>query len=289
MKKLLVAIDMTEGSRRALERAARIAAASGASLRILHAVPSRAFDKDGSEVRGFVKDAVREVIDQLPAPRPAFSLRISTCDPQQVILEEARKAGADMIVLGAHGEPRLRDAIFGTTATHVVRHSDRPVLVVQNDADKPYRKVMLALDGPEQVKALLAMTGALAPGAELVGVHAFDPPLGRIFAGREALLREADRREAEIGKALTEALSGATPVPAISSKAIVDGGDPLTVLMDEAKALRPDLVVMGTSRRAYLNSYAVDAVFWCEQDLLVVPELRPAEAAPSSLGGTVFA
>lgn len=288
MKKLLVAIDMTEGSRRALERATRIAAASGASLLILHAVPSRAFDKDGPEVRGFVKDAVREVIDALPAPRPAFSLRISTCDPQQVILEEARKAGADLIVLGAHGEPRLRDAIFGTTATHVVRHSDRPVLVVQNDADKPYRKVMLALDGPDQVKSLLGMTGALAPGAELVGVHAFDPPLGRIFAGREALIREADRREAEIGKALAEATVDAKQVP-ILSKAIVDGGDPLTVLMDEAKELRPDLVVMGTSRRAYLNSYAVDAVFWCEQDLLVVPEPAPAEDSASSLGGTVFA
>ena len=288
MKKLLVAIDMTEGSRRALDRAARIAAASGASLRILHAIPSRAFDKDGPKVRRFVKDAVREVIDALPAPRPAFSLRISTCDPRQVILEEARKGGADMIVLGAHGEPRLRDAIFGTTATHVVRHSDRPVLVVQNDAYMPYEKVMLALDGPERVKALLAMTGDLAPNAELVAVHAFDPPLGRIFAGREALIREADRREAEIGKALAEALADAK-VPAISSKAIVDGGDPLTVLMDEAKALRPDLVVLGTSQRAYLNSYAVDAVFWCEQDLLVVPEPAPVEAAPPSLGGTVFA
>lgn len=288
MKKLLVAVDMSGGSRCALDRAARLAAASGASLHILHAVPSRAFDQDGPEVRQFIREAVHEVVDALPAPRPAFSLRISSCDPRQAILEEARKAGADMIVLGAHGEPRLRDAIFGTTATHVVRHSDRPVLVVQNDADTRYAKVMLALDGPDQIKALLAMTGEIAPGAELVGVHAFDPPLGRIFAGREALEREADRREAEIGKALAEALADAK-IPAISSKAIVDGGDPLTVLMDEAKALRPDLVVLGTSHRAYLNSYAVDAVFWCEQDLLVVPEPAPAEAAPASLGGTVFA
>lgn len=288
MKKLLVAIDMTAGSRRALGRAARFAAARGASLRILHAVPSRAFDKGGPDVRRFIQDAVRLAIDELPAPRPAFSLRITSRDPRQAILEEARKVGADMIVLGAHGEPRLRDAIFGTTATHVVRHSERPVLVVQTDDAIPYAKVMLALDGPEQVKPLLDITGKLAPGAKLIGVHAFDPPLGRIFAGREALEREADRREAEIGKAMAEATADAKDVP-INSQAIVDGGGPLTVLMDEAKALRPDLVVMGTSQRAYLNSYAVDAVFWCEQDLLVVPEREGAESGPSSFSGAVFA
>lgn len=271
MKTLLVAIDLTPGSRNALGRAARLAAAAGADLRILHVLSARTFDRDAPEARRAIEAAVGEAIDTLPTPRPGFSFHIAAGDPKQAILDEAREAGADLIVLGAHGASRLRDAIFGTTATHVVRHADRPVLVVQTDPAKPYAKVMLALGHPGQAATLAAVTGTLAPGAELFGVHAFDPPLGRILARREALEREADAREAEIGRILAEA--GADPEQvSMRRHAIVEGGDPLTVLMAEAGKLAPDLLAMGTHQRHYLSSYAIDALFWSEHDLLIVPE-----------------
>lgn len=277
MKTILVAIDMTGASRNALGRAARLAKAAGASLHVLHALPSRDPGKETPEVRRLVREAVREVIDELPEPRPEFELRITARRAQEAILREARKIGADLVVLGAHGKPRFRDAIFGTTATHVVRHADGPVLVAQNDPAGPYAKVMLAIGDPEEAKALRALTDALAPGAALFGVNAFDPSLGRLFAGRAALDAEADAREDRIADALP------------GGEAVVGTGDPLTVLMDEARDLAPDLVAMGTSQRAYLNSYAVDALFWCERDLLIVPmQSRPATANPG-LGGALFA
>jgi nucleotide-binding universal stress UspA family protein len=276
MKTILVAVDMTGASRGALGRAARLAQTTGASLRVLHAVPSSAFDKDAPEMRRFVREAVQEVIGELPAPRPDFSLRITAKDVEEAILEEAQKAGADLIVLGAHGEPRFRDAIFGTTATHVVRHTNCPVLVAQNDPATPYSKVMLALADAGETGALLGIVDDLAPGAALFGVSAFDPSLGRLFAGPTALDKAADAREARIG----EALPGGTPV--------VENGDPLTVLMDEARTLDPDLIAMGTSQRAYLNSYAVDALFWCERDLLVVPMKEAKARERRSLGGALF-
>ena len=276
MKTILVAIDMTGASRSALGRAARLAQRTGASLRVLHAVPSSAFGKDAPEVRCFVQEAVQEVIEELPAPRPDFSLRVTAKGVEEAILEEAKKAGADLIVLGAHGEPRFRDAIFGTTATHIVRHTDCPVLVAQNDPARPYGKVMLALANAEETGSLREIVDELAPGAALFGVNAFDPSLGKLFAGPRALDKEADAREAQIG----EALAGGTPV--------VENGDPLTVLMDEARTLDPDLVAMGTSQRAYLNSYAVDALFWCERDLLVVPMKEARAPEERSLGGALF-
>ncbi len=276
MKTILAAIDMTAASRSALGRAARLAGAAKASLRILHVVPSHAFGKDSPEVRRFVEEAVQEVIEEQPEPRPAFSVRITGKGIEEAILEEARNAGAGLIVLGAHGEPRFRDAIFGTTATHVVRHADCPVLVARNDPALPYTKVMLALDDSGEAKRLRETVDALAPGAALFGVSAFDPSLGRLFAGREALDKEAAARAARIA----EALPGSTP--------IVGTGDPLTVLMDEARMLAPDLVAMGTSQRAYLNSYAVDALFWCERDLLVIPVEEAEAPARPSPGGALF-
>ena len=50
---------------------------------------------------------------------------------QDAIVREARRTGAELIVPGGHGEARVRDAIFGTTATHIVRHANCPVLVAQ--------------------------------------------------------------------------------------------------------------------------------------------------------------
>jgi nucleotide-binding universal stress UspA family protein len=277
MKTILVAIEMTGASREALGRAARLAQTTGASLRILHAVPPHTFGKEAPEVRRLIEEAVEEVLNELPGPRPDVSLRVSARDTREAILDEAEKVHADLIVLGAHGEPRFRDAIFGTTATHIVRRADCPVLIAQGDAAVPYAKVMLALSRADEAKALREIADELAPGAALIGVSAFDPSLGQLFTGRDALEREAGAREAEIASALAE------------SRAVVEGGDPLTVLMDEARELAPDLVAMGTSQRAYLNSYAVDALFWCERDLLIVPAHDRPAAVKSSLGGAVFA
>jgi len=278
MKTLLVALDMTEGSRGALARALRIGAGMGAFLHVVHAVPSDRFAADGASVRQAVRQAVEEMIDALPHPHPGFSLRITLCDAKAAILDEARKIGADLIVLGAHGAPRFRDALFGTTATHVVRHSDRPVLVVREGGEKPYAKVLAALADMASADALLGAACAIAPQAEIYGVHAFDPPLGQILAGRDEFARQESRWEAKIEAALAKAVAGRPRRVSTKQHGIVEAGDLLTILMKETEALGPDLLAMGTRRRStYLGSYAVDTLFWCPHDMLVVPEQAAAE------------
>jgi nucleotide-binding universal stress UspA family protein len=224
-----------------------------------------------------VQEAVEEVIGELPAPRPPFTLRIVSQKAQQAIVKEARSADAELIVLGGHGEARFRDAIFGTTATHVVRHADCPVLVAQTDPASPYQKVMLAVGDTEEVPALRAITDTLAPGAAVYGVNAFDPSFRSLLEGSAAIQTELGARE----KKLAQSLAG--------GHALVTDGDPLAVLTDKAEKIAPDLVAMGTSQRAYVNSYAVDALFWCQRDLLIVPTRGHTEAPEPVLGGTFFA
>lgn len=52
-------------------------------------------------------------------------------DPAEAILEQARAVGADLIVMGAHADSSILDALVGTTAQKVVRRSPVPVLTVQ--------------------------------------------------------------------------------------------------------------------------------------------------------------
>jgi nucleotide-binding universal stress UspA family protein len=57
-------------------------------------------------------------------------IRVVEGAPDRVILEEARKAVADLIVMGAHGHSGLERTLLGSVANKVVQRSSIPVLLV---------------------------------------------------------------------------------------------------------------------------------------------------------------
>ena len=50
--------------------------------------------------------------------------------PAQVILEKAKELRADYILMGVEGMSRPARALLGSTSQEVLRHADRPVLLV---------------------------------------------------------------------------------------------------------------------------------------------------------------
>ena len=48
--------------------------------------------------------------------------------PGEVLLNEAKKLGADLIVKGAYTQSRLRQMIFGGATSHLLAHSNLPML-----------------------------------------------------------------------------------------------------------------------------------------------------------------
>lgn len=273
MKRILVANDLGANSANALARAIRIAAQAGAELRILHvAVEAEELEACPSTHRRIETEA-RIMAEELGAPTLDISVAISGAAPANAIVREAERFNADLIVIAAHGEPRLRDAIFGTTGTHVVRFSPCPALVVQTEDWQPYAKALIAIDDTGTAPAICGTANEVAPAAELFAVHAFFPTLGEAVEGEAAFERDRAHDELEMTKVLAAVRPGQGPAPAAGHHAIVATGDVLDVLMDQAEALAPDLIVMGTRPEAtYLGSHAVDALFWSTRDVLVVPE-----------------
>jgi len=271
MKRILVASDLSPRSTNALARAIGLAAQGGAKIRIVHAAADEeALDARGALHRKIATEA-RIMAEELTRRSLDLTIRISPAGPGHAIVREAEMFGADLVVLGGHGEPHLRDAIFGTTGTYVVRHCDCPILIVRNDACMPYAKTLIAIDDIEGAPAILAAALGVAPATELFAVHAFSPTFGQALGEREEL---------EIEKILGAALAGRTPAKVSAERhGIVETGEALEVIMKETTALQPDLLVMGTRRRAtFLTSHAVDTLFWCPNDLLVVPERESVDA-----------
>lgn len=57
--------------------------------------------------------------------------RVIEGDPREVLLEEARREGVDLIVVGSHGRTGLEKLLMGSVASHIVTHAACSVVVVR--------------------------------------------------------------------------------------------------------------------------------------------------------------
>lgn len=145
-KKLLVAVDFSDGSARATERAVELAASSGAELHAVsvHDIPLSVAHM-GVGVEAGLPGGVFEVLEQLRGELQKklgeLEQRYAAKDVKVVthlaegaavdaIIGVADDIDADMIVLGTHGRTGMKHLLIGSVAERVVRLAKRPVLTV---------------------------------------------------------------------------------------------------------------------------------------------------------------
>ncbi len=209
IRAVVAATDLSAPARRAVERAARLAASAGASLTLVHAVSAPLL----AELRRWIDtggDAERSIVDDLRARLHELAAVVAaryqidvdehttTGRPVDEITRVADERGAELIVTGTLGGDAFRSHIIGSTAQRVVRKSSRPVLMVRQSVHEAYRRVLVPVDFSPWSAASLAIAAAVAPDAHFVLFHAVEVP----FEGR---LRLAGVREHAIDKMRTDA------------------------------------------------------------------------------------
>lgn len=147
-KKIVLTTDLSPESWRALDVATSLASKCGAALTILSVVQDPAYftmselygagnafaDIDRIHAEA-VKRAKEIVGKHLEKSGVAAEIRIiSGVNIPKMIVEEAEKIGADLLVLTTHGRSGLSHMLMGSTAERVVRTSAVPVLVVRSQA-----------------------------------------------------------------------------------------------------------------------------------------------------------
>lgn len=269
---ILTANDLTGGSANALRRAAAIAAEAGAQLLVIHAVPATAGEDVAFAARDQLNAALRAINGREANGESGVSIRICHGNPADAILNQAQRYDPDLIVLGAHGEPRLRDAIFGTTAGRVAREAAQPVLIAQNDPGRAYRKVLAAVD-KEAADRVLELALAFASPDEVHVVHAFGSVVQALVGAGDVL--EGVRADQDLLITRMRQKLATSGRPPVAFETVVEEGDEMDVIMRAWTKLRPDLVVMGTHGRtgiAHLlhGSLAESALLGCPTDVLIV-------------------
>jgi nucleotide-binding universal stress UspA family protein len=147
MERILVAVDGSEHSARAVDAAASIASAVGARLSLLAVVPSMAAVAGELESYARAENLLNELPRLLASVQPAFlepaaararaqhvsdvSLETVTGDPATEILATAHEKGIDLIVMGSRGRGRLSGLLLGSVSQQVSTHAPCSVLIVR--------------------------------------------------------------------------------------------------------------------------------------------------------------
>ncbi|MDH3915782.1 MAG: universal stress protein, partial [Chromatiales bacterium] len=129
-----------------LRVARRLASALSAELCVLHvAAPEPAFKTYGAGERQDRDETAAENREEHRLVREAAqSMRDAGIDavgimlqgpPAKVILEEADKLDADLIVMGSHGFGAVFKLLLGSVSSAVMKKSGRPVLIVPAQRD----------------------------------------------------------------------------------------------------------------------------------------------------------
>lgn len=143
--RILVPVDFSETSNRALDAAVKLAQQLRSEMVLLHvgSVPDYPLASIPPEV-GTVPRVMLEMYERLAAQQrealenlardrvPAdisHRLRVREGFPPEEILAEAAAEGCDLIVLGTHGRTGVSRVLMGSVAERVVRGSPVPVMV----------------------------------------------------------------------------------------------------------------------------------------------------------------
>jgi nucleotide-binding universal stress UspA family protein len=143
LHKILVPIDFSPDSMKALTYAKALAKEFGTSLLLLHAVNLQYYVSSDEYARYDLpllmqqkEKAARELMRNLVQTmdwegiKINWSVQIGHAGDQ--VCGGAKNLGTDLIVTSTHGTTGLKRVLIGSTAEYIVRHAPCPVLVVPN-------------------------------------------------------------------------------------------------------------------------------------------------------------
>lgn len=162
--KIVVGTDLSATSEIAVSRAASLAGELGAELVLVYA----------GEDPG-------AVLEELATKHSADFVAVPG-SPAEVLISEAGKSGADLLVVGSVGMSGAKRFTLGNVPNKISHHIDRDLLIVKTDkgdgGSHGYKKILVGADGSPTAMAAVEMASGLAAklGTTPTIVTAYEPP-----------------------------------------------------------------------------------------------------------------
>jgi len=137
-RNILVGLDRSASSRRALEHAVALAQAGNAKLTLITVAPpvstyvtlgGVSVDTMTAELDKWAKEVLDAALETIPDDVIAHTIQ-ARGHPGPRILEELNRGGYDLIVLGSRGRGRAQEGLLGSVNGYIHFHAKVPLLTV---------------------------------------------------------------------------------------------------------------------------------------------------------------
>ena len=271
---ILATTDLSARGDRALRRALRLANDHGAALHVLHVIDDAIPEDIAQTLRDTAETTLTRFIRSMKGG-DAVTVTVVHGDPITSVVDAIKVARPDLLVMGTHRTRPFFDSWRETTAQHITRLVDCPVLIVKDAEDKAYDTVLAATDFSPTAAAAIDFADTLAPGATITPVHAYHVPYrGMLAHGAggsdelEAIFR-TDAQDADVRWRASNTL------PASCGETVLMIGQPRHALSTVATDKAAPLICAGAhgrvgQGRALLGSTALDLMRAPPCDVLIV-------------------
>jgi nucleotide-binding universal stress UspA family protein len=131
IERILVPIDFSPPSLRALDDAAEFSLPYEAQLIVLHVVERARFELPPAKEKAAAGVKLAQIQRRLTQRGIDCRTLVRSGSPYKTIIDEAQKIKANLIVISTHGWTGLAEFLIGSVAERIVRGSPCPVLVIR--------------------------------------------------------------------------------------------------------------------------------------------------------------
>lgn len=251
--RIVVAVDFSQASMRALDWAEAIADGRRATVVAVHAIEPTPLAHLAEAAESLVargEERVAKACVSIARKGVAFEARCAVGRPWTVVRELVEEGGADLVIAGNRGLSAVKRTILGSNADRVLRTVPVPVLVVHaSDAPRGHLRVLVATDfSPDAAETVAAFRRIFVRSMVRLDVrvlHASLPP-ELVESVDVPLVERVDWQSVEVrARELAEQVAREFRADGIdTSVAVLRGGAARTILA-ESRAWRADLVVLG--------------------------------------------
>lgn len=275
MKRILVPIDFSGDSLKALRFAIYLANKLDCHLRIIHVQKSEKFEIPFhfEEMKNEIIHTVQEYLEKLIelhstgycVKNGVFDFKIRTGSVYREIVNQAKYGDAYMILMGAYGASGFEEFFIGSNAFKVVRNADCPVITVQDEFVKGQLKtIVMPIDASTETRKKIPFVTEIASRCNakvhILGVH--ETTNSEIVGKIEHYMRQAEGyfKDANIEYV----------------KSIRQGDNNTFSSLDYAREVEADLITIMTEQaessfNMFFGSYAQQMVNRSEIPILSVP------------------
>jgi nucleotide-binding universal stress UspA family protein len=259
--KILAASDLSPQADEAIRQADEWAASVGAELIVCHA-----FDPTGERHRvEALTDQLIQRVESLTGRAPGqFRIELERGTPNSAIRRKAEQTGADIIVVGNRGLAGQHRLTMGSVSRHVVERAHCSVLVAR--AHRRTGEVLAATDlsDPSLPAIRAGASEAQRRRANLTVLHNFDVWSASELSAESPLSLAGVPVSPKTGSKMLRAraahLGYLVLQMGIQAETVVTHDLPETAILDAARRLPAELIVIGTHGRTGLARLALGSV-----------------------------